>query len=108
LEVSAKSPVLARLATGTLGTKIIPGVGAGLGVYDMIKNDHGALGNIGSGAATGASIGSIVPGLGTGVGAGIGALVGGIKSLFHHKPHQPEVPQANPGTSLDPRLMKSY
>lgn len=82
----------AGAATGTMG-KFLPGVGAGIGAYDLIKNNRGVLGNIGSGAATGASIGSIIPGLGTGIGAGIGAAFGGLRSLFGGKKKQPTPPR---------------
>lgn len=82
--IMGKIPGLAN--AGSAVTKFLGPVGAGLGTFDLVKNNRGVLGNMMGGAGTGASIGSmIMPGIGTGIGAGIGALAGGIRSLFGRK-----------------------
>ena len=69
---------------GSLGTiaSALGGVGAGLGIGNLLSGGLGVGGSswntVGSGTAIGAAVGSIVPGLGTALGAAAGGILGGL------------------------------
>ena len=69
-------------AAGTAATALA-GIGAGLGIGNLISGGKGLGGgsswlSVGGATAAGAAIGSVVPVLGTALGAAIGGIVGGL------------------------------
>lgn len=80
--VIAGSAMPGSTLASTLMGKVIPGIGAAYGAYELGKNKSKSS-DIMSGAGSGAGIGTMIaPGIGTAVGAGVGALAGLARHAF--------------------------